>query len=141
LPLLLPQWAVGTALTDGLTTTDLQAVETMLEGTGRALGRARPGRRDGGLVIRELEATSALLGLACHDARLRLGGDGTLASVAGADRDALENEVSARIFEHRGLWLERFRPGGLSDSTAWLEHLLGCYRSGTAERSWFGPFG
>jgi hypothetical protein len=141
LPLLLPQWAVGAALTEGLTTTDLQAVETMLDGTVAALGRARPRRGDGGLVIRELGATSALLGLACHDARLRLAGDGTLASVPGGDRHALETEVGTRIVEHRELWLERFRPGGLSDSVAWLEHLRDCYRTGTAERSWFGPFG
>ena len=113
----------------------------MLEGTSAALGRARPRRGDGGLVIRELEATSALLGLACHDARLRLGGDGTLASVGPSDRHALETEVGTRIVEHRQLWLERFRPGGLSDSAAWLEHVRDCYRTGTAERSWFGPFG
>ena len=43
--------------------------------------------------------------------------------------------------EYRHLWLERFRPGGLDDSTAWFEHLLSCYRTGQADRSWFGPFG
>ncbi len=43
--------------------------------------------------------------------------------------------------EYRRLWLERFRPGGLDDSMAWFDHLLDCYRTGTAERSWFGPFG
>jgi hypothetical protein len=141
LPLLLPQWAVGTALTEGLTTADLLAVESMLERCTTALGRARPQRGDAPVVIRELEATSALLALACHDARLRLAGDGTLASVAGADRDALATELSGCISEHQRLWLERFRPGGLSDSTAWLEHLLACYRTGVTERSWFGPAG
>jgi hexosaminidase len=141
LPLLLPQWEVGTALTEGLTTDSLESVESMLGDANGALRRARPRRRDGRLVVRELEATLALLGLACQDARLRLGGDGTLASVTSADRDTLETDLSARILEHRSLWLERFRPGGLADSTAWLEHLRTCYRTGTAERSWFGPFG
>ncbi|HEY7939311.1 MAG TPA: hypothetical protein VID05_05725, partial [Acidimicrobiales bacterium] len=141
LPLLLPQWAVGTALTEGLTTADLLAVESMLDRCTTALGRARPQRGDAPVVIRELEATSALLALACHDARLRLAGDGTLASVAGADRDALAADLSGCISEHQRLWLERFRPGGLSDSTAWLEHLLACYRTGVTERSWFGPAG
>jgi hypothetical protein len=116
-------------------------VEGMLDRTATALGRARPRRGDAKIVIDELEATSALLALACHDARLRLAGDGTLGSVGGTDRDALAMEVVACISEHQRLWLERFRPGGLSDSTAWLEHLLGCYRTGTAERSWFGPSG
>ena len=67
--------------------------------------------------------------------------DGTLASVPAADREALATELGIRIEEYRRLWLERFRPGGLSDSTAWFEHLLGCYRTGTTDRSWFGPFG
>ncbi len=141
LPLLLPQWAVGTALTEGLTTTDLQAVEAMLDRTALALGRARPRRRDADLVITELGATSALLRLACHDALLRLAGNGTLGSVSSGDRDALGSEVTACISEHRRLWLERFRPGGLADSAAWLEHLLDCYRTGIAERTWFGPSG
>ena len=64
-----------------------------------------------------------------------------LASVAETDRDALGVELGACIEEYRRLWLERFRPGGLSDSTAWFDHLLDCYRTGQAERSWFGPFG
>jgi hypothetical protein len=86
-------------------------------------------------------ATSDFLRLACHDLTLRLEGDGRLASVPAGGRDALAHELEARIEEYRRLWLERFRPGGLSDSTAWFEHLLGCYRTGEAERSWFGPFG
>jgi hypothetical protein len=141
LALLLPQWPVGTALTAGLTTSDLEAVQSMLDETAVALGRARPRRVDGRLVMQELEATAALLRLACHDARLRLAGDGTLATMTSADRGALEIEVAARISDHRRLWLERFRPGGLTDSTAWLAHLRDCYRLGSAERTWFGPHG
>jgi hypothetical protein len=64
-----------------------------------------------------------------------------LASLAPTDRDALASRLEACTGEYRRLWLERFRPGGLSDSTAWFEHLLGAYRTGHAERTWFGPFG
>jgi hypothetical protein len=141
LPLLLPQWAVGTALTGGLTIDDLLAVGSMLDDTAASLGRARPRRPDGALVTDELGAAAELLRLACHDTHLRLAGDGTLASVARHDRDTLATELGAYIEEHRRLWLERFRPGGLRDSTAWFEHLLSCYRTGDAERTWFGPFG
>jgi hypothetical protein len=56
-------------------------------------------------------------------------------------RVALAAEGEAYIGLHRGLWVERYRSGGLDDSTAWFEHLLDCYRRGTAEQSWFGPFG
>jgi hypothetical protein len=72
---------------------------------------------------------------------LRLGGNGSLASVAEADRVSLSAELEVRIGEYRRLWLERCRPGGLTDSTAWFEHLLGCYRTGSASPAWFGPFG
>jgi hypothetical protein len=141
LPVLLPQWPVGKALTDGLTATDLEAVGSMLDDTSRSLARARPRRQDGGLVLEELGATVALLGLACSDSLLRIAGDGGLGSVRGADRDVLATALGDHIEEYRRLWLERFRPGGLSDSTAWFEHLLGCYRRGAADRSWFGPYG
>ncbi|HLM96901.1 MAG TPA: family 20 glycosylhydrolase [Acidimicrobiales bacterium] len=141
LPFLLPQWPMGKAMTKGLTAADLQAVQSLLDDTTAALGRARPRRPDGQLVVEEIASTAALLHLACRDAGFRLQGDGTLGSVAPSDRDTLATELGDRIEEYRRLWLERFRPGGLSDSTAWFQHLLGCYRTGTTDPSWFGPFG
>jgi hypothetical protein len=141
LPVLLPQWPVGKALTDGLTATDLDAVGSMLDDTSGSLAQARPRRGDGGLVIEELAATVALLRLACSDSLLRIAGDGGLGSVRGADRATLATALGAHIEEYRRLWLERFRPGGLADSTAWFDHLLSCYRRGDADRTWFGPFG
>jgi len=141
LPFLLPQWPMGKGLTDGLTGDDLDAVAGFVDDKNRALTRARPGRTDRQLVIEEIVATGALLGHACQDAGLRLKGDGSLASVPSTERDALATDLGTRIAEYRRLWLERYRPGGLDDSTAWFEHLLDCYRTGTADRSWFGPFG
>ncbi|HVA04555.1 MAG TPA: family 20 glycosylhydrolase [Acidimicrobiales bacterium] len=141
LPFLLPQWPMGKAVTVGLTTTDLDAVESLLDDTDTLLEGARPGCSDGPLVLEELRATTALLRLSCHDLALRLGGDGTLASVSQGDRDGLATDLGEHIEEFRRLWLERCRPGGLSDSTAWFDHVLHSYRTGHAERSWFGPFG
>lgn len=141
LPYFLPQWRMGSAVTAGLSTVDLEAVQALVDDTAVALARARPRRPDGKLVIEEIVATGALLRLACRDVVLRLAGDGGLASVAEADRATLAAELEARIGEYGRLWLERFRPGGLTDSTAWFEHLLGCYLTGSAPRSWFGPFG
>ena len=141
LPYFLPQWRMGKAVTAGLSRADLEAVQALVDDTAVALGRARPKRPDGRLVVEEIVATGALLRLACRDVVLRLEGDGGLASVAEADRATLSAELEARIREYRRLWLERFRPGGLADSTAWFEHLRDCYRTGSAPRSWFGPFG
>ncbi len=139
--LLLPQWKVGTGLTEGLAQSELDAVEALLDDTVDRLGRAAPRRGDGALVADELRATAALVRLSCHDAGLRLAGDGTLAAVPTDGRAALAAELSAYVEEHRRLWLARHRPGGLDDSTAWFGHLGRCYREGDADRSWFGPFG
>jgi hypothetical protein len=141
LPLLLPQWPVGRALTEGLAPGDLDQVEAMTASVTEDLGGHRMRRPDAALVHDELVATAGLVTLACHDARLRLAGDGTLASVTAGDRARLGDELGAHLARHRALWLARFRPGGLEDSAAWLEHLGACYRRGEAEQSWFGPFG
>ena len=141
LPYLLPQWPMGRAATDGLSTADLDAVTSLVDDTTAALESARPARPDAATVLDEISATGALLRLTCRDAALRLHGDGSLGSIPPAERDALSRELDELITEYRRLWRARFRPGGLDDSVAWFDHLRDCYRTGTAERSWFGPFG
>ena len=54
---------------------------------------------------------------------------------------ALESACGEIAEEHRRLWLERNRPGGLTESVAWLEHLEDCYSTGQADQGWFGPLG
>ncbi len=137
--LLLPQWRVGAGFTTGLRVEELEAVEEALAGAVAALGRARPGRADGQLVLEELRAASAWISLGCRDARLRLAGDGSLGSIGPEDRQGLVTEVEALAAEHGRLWTARDRPGGLPDSLAWLDHLRDTYRTGTADRAWFGP--
>jgi hypothetical protein len=119
---------------------DLDAVETALDDALALIGRARPRRPDAASLLDQVRATVSLLRLSAHDARLRLAGDGSLASVPAADRRTLAGELDAVVSEHRRLWLEAFRPGGLGDSVAWFDHLGSCYRSGQADRGWFGPF-
>jgi hypothetical protein len=137
--ILLPQWRVGRGATRGLSGDDLDRVDATLDQVLTALGRARPAGRDGGRHVDEVRATVQLLRLACADARLRLAGDGSLASVAEADRSRLGDELEAVVAEHRRLWTGSFRPGGLEDSVAWFEHLAACYRTGGADGDWFGP--
>ena len=73
------------------------------------------------------------------DARLRLAGDGSLGSVSPADRAGLATELDGVIAEHRRLWHERFRPGGLEDSVAWFDHLGACYRAAGPTGTGSGP--
>jgi hypothetical protein len=138
---LLPQWRVGHGATRGLTAEDLDRVEATLDDVVADTGRAQPRRPDGALVLDEVRATVGVLRLCVDDARFRMaaGGDGSLASVAAADRAALAAALDQVVAEHRRLWTARFRPGGLDDSVAWFDHLGSCYRTGQAESTWFGP--
>jgi len=133
-----PQLQLGRTFSDGLTIDDLANVEAGLADATSRLGRARPGRSDGALVVEELTTGAALVTLMCGDARARLEADGWLASVPDGRRQQLAAELEPIIDAHRRLWLARNRPGGLPDSVAWLEHLLECYRTGTTERGWGG---
>jgi hypothetical protein len=137
--ILLPQWKVGHGATRGLSPDDLDRVEATLDDVSVRVDRARPARPDGDRVRDEVRATVRLLGLAVDDARLRLAGDGSLASVAPADRAGLARSLEGVTAEHRRLWNESFRPGGLEDSLAWFDHLGSCYRTGRADPDWFGP--
>ena len=86
--ILLPQWRVGRGATAGLTADDLDGVGTVLDDVEAAVADARPHRPDGADLLDEVRATVVLLRLACRDARLRLAGDGSLASVSPSDRAA-----------------------------------------------------
>jgi hypothetical protein len=133
-----PQLQLGRTFSDGLTIDDLARVEASLAEGVKGLGRSRPGRADGGLVVEELTAGAELVALMCRDARARLEADGWLGSVPDIRRQQLAGELEPLIDSHRRLWLARNRPGGLTDSVAWLEHLHECYRTGTTERGWGG---
>jgi hypothetical protein len=95
------------------------------------LDRARPGRPDGALVIAELRNAIALVRILCHDARARLEGDGSLASVPAATRRELTAELDTVIEAHDVLWHARNRPGGFADSVAHLTRLRGAYENGS----------
>ncbi|MBV8979641.1 MAG: family 20 glycosylhydrolase, partial [Acidimicrobiia bacterium] len=133
-----PQLQLGRTFSEGLTIDDLLGVEGGLADAVDALGRAQPQRADGALVIDELRAGATLVGLLCRDARSRLEVDGWLTSVPEPRRNEMAEDLEPLIDTHRRLWLSRNRPGGLDDSVAWLDHLLGCYRTGTTERAWGG---
>jgi hypothetical protein len=112
-------------------TEEYAAIEATLDDVESRLDLARPGRADGALVIAELRNAIALVRILCRDARARLDGDGSLASVSEASRQALARDLDVVIAEHETLWLARNRPGGLVDSVAVLTRLQDAYKSGT----------
>lgn len=122
-----PQVVLGARYTEGLSTTDLAAVEEAIEDALARVEASDPQRADGSTVVQELQAAGGLMSLLCRDAKARLTGDGSLRSVPAATRHALASELDDLIDGHRGLWLARNRSGGLTDSTARLERLRTAY--------------
>ncbi len=133
LPYFLPQWRMGKAVTAGLSPTDLEAVQALVDDTA-ARARRGPGRNDPTGSSSWTRSSPPGPSCAWPVATWCCGWRETAAwpRWPTADRATLATELEARIGEYRRLWLERFRPGGLTDSTAWFEHLLGCYRTGSA---------
>jgi hexosaminidase len=98
-----------------------------LELLDRELAAARPGNDESRLVQAELAWASDLLKAACRigRARLELGFDKPVSDLPRGAREALAAELAPLVDRHRALWLRRNRPGGLADSAAQLERVLG----------------
>jgi hypothetical protein len=133
-----PQLPVGRGLTAGLTAAELDLLETRLEESRRAVGRARSGRADAGLLVDQLRFSIDLVALLVRDARARLDGDGTITSVPEDVRRQLGDDLDGLVERYRVLWLARNRPGGLDDSLSWLGNLGAAYESGQPDPEWGG---
>jgi hypothetical protein len=133
-----PQIRVGRGITRGITAEELDAVAHVLADARAAVDRARPRRPDAALLTDELHWTIDVMELLADDARARIAGDGTLASVAEHRRREYATRLDGLIDRHRALWLARNRPGGLVDSVAWLENLRDAYQTGTVDPAWGG---
>jgi hypothetical protein len=134
-----PQIPLGHSFTRGITIAELDDVELRLAEVRGRLSRAAPARADGELVVRELENAVDLVTLLVRDAKLRLSGDGSLASIPADARAELAETLQVVTEEHGALWLTRNRPGGLRESHAWLENLQHAYETGAADPGWSGP--
>jgi hypothetical protein len=133
-----PQSVVGRGLTKGLRAEELGAVDAALAAARDELDAARPRRADGATVIEEVRWSVDLVDLLCRDARARLGGDGTLASVPRGEREEMAGVLAGLVERYRERWSVRNRPGGLADSVAWLENLRAAYLTGSPDPTWGG---
>jgi len=133
-----PQLPVGRGLTAGLVAEDLDAVAACLDEARSDAARSRPEREDGSWLVEEVIFSTELVALLVRDARARLRGDGTLASVSEQERTALGAALDPLMERYRSLWLRRNRPGGLEDSMRWLQNVRNAYASGHADPDWGG---
>jgi hexosaminidase len=121
-----PNLRVGQRTTEGLDREQLDAYDAALDS-----GLRRAEADTGGSQLRaELALLVSIAKLMTDDARGRLAGDGSLASISEPVRMGLAGRVPGLEAEHRRLWLARNRAGGLDDSAARLGHLARCYRQG-----------
>ena len=139
LPLYFPQLDLGRGPLQGARAEEYDAVDADLDALEARLTRAGARRDDAARLGEELRNAMALVRVLTADARARLEVGGALAAVAAPARAALAETLRPVIGEHERLWLARNRPGGLRESRAWLEHLLGCYETGITDRGWSGP--
>ena len=138
LHLYFPQLTLGRGLTRGLTTAELDTVAEVVANARSRADRARSQRPDASALVDEVQWGADVVALLTDDARARLGGDGTIGSVAASSRSELANRLSSLMEQHRALWLQRNRPGGLDDSAEWLANLRRAYESGAPDPDWGG---
>jgi hypothetical protein len=69
---------------------------------------------------------AGLLETACDlgIARLRAPAGDPLEALPAKERRAISERLSASAREHRDLWLETSRPGGLEESVGWIEQVV-----------------
>lgn len=115
----------------GVTRESLERTLEYVERVSEPLASARPASPEGPLEKAELGWVRDTLRFACRlgIARATASADGDVAAVARRSRLALARELAELIERQRGLWRERSRPGGLSDSTRRLERLLDSLRA------------
>jgi hexosaminidase len=135
-----PQIRVGHGITRGMTSEELDAVKHLIADARAAVDRARPGRDDAALLVREMHWTVDVMDLMADDAHARIaaGDTGRLGDVPEDQRRAFADRLDDLIERHRGLWLARNRPGGLEDSMSWLENLRAAYLTGEPDPTWGG---
>jgi hexosaminidase len=133
-----PQVRVGRGISRGMTDAELDAVAARLAAARADVLRAEPRRDDGALLADEVLLTIDMLELAVDDARARLAGAYTLASVPQARRDSFARRLESLRDRYRALWLARNRPGGLVDSLTWIDNLHHAYETGQPDPSWGG---
>ncbi len=111
----------------GVTRESLERTLEFVERAGQPLASARPAVNDGPLLRDEFSWAHDVLRFACRLGieRAGLADRDAVGSIRNGTRAALALELRKLIERHRALWQARNRQGGLADSAARLERLLG----------------
>jgi len=106
---------------------DFQSVESAIVQAMAPLTDSKMERHDANFIIDEYKNTARILRHACRRGLLlRNNSDADMAKL----RRVLDSDIQDIIVEHRRLWLERNRPGGLDDSVNRFEATRSEYSEG-----------
>ncbi|GAB4562378.1 MAG: hypothetical protein Kow0047_10450 [Anaerolineae bacterium] len=126
--LLYPDRPISEGRAAGLTVEGLERAQGYIDQVMASLGQAQMARPDAALIQEEFRLAASLLKHGCRLGVARLQAEGgEISAIPESTRRALADELRQLIQAYRSVWLQRNRPGGLSDSVARLERLLALY--------------
>ncbi|HEY7090748.1 MAG TPA: hypothetical protein VH518_21810, partial [Tepidisphaeraceae bacterium] len=108
-------------LYESVTIDEYAQVERRVDQILAPLGSARMRRGDAALIVDEVRNTARMIRHACRRG-------GFLKAAQSQGRRALAEDLRSITEEHRRLWLQRNRPGGLNDSARRLESMQADYQ-------------
>ncbi len=122
--LLAPEEPITEGAFAGLTMSGLERAEAAIAAAAAPLAAAEMARADAELVRDELGHAAALLAFACRLGKARLEAHYDAGDISVGDRRRLATELEELVGEYRRLWLQRSRPGGLTDSAGRFASVL-----------------
>ncbi len=134
LTLYFPQLHVGSGLTTSLTQDEVENCLDSLEQVTSKLSQFHTSDE-----ILQMISGAKLMQIVCLDNIFRLKGTGHIKDVSDNDRMLLSKKLGDTVKEHEILWNKLYRPGGLQESLAWLNHLKAVYDTGAPDPTWSGP--
>ncbi|MEM1444778.1 MAG: family 20 glycosylhydrolase [Planctomycetota bacterium] len=116
--------------TGPITTEMLDAALARIERATAGFALADPKRADGPLMLEELRIAARMLTHSAENLKARIdAGAAHSRGLPNAARSKLQEDAADWLPAYRAAWLRRSRPGGLSDSTAAIERLMGYYQA------------
>lgn len=134
LSLYLPQLHVGSGLTTNLTEQEVKECLGSIEDIAVGLNSTES---DDTTI--QLRSSVKLMKTVLADNLFRLQGTGHVKDLSSNNRKFLSTAIDEVIEEHRTFWSRYFRPGGMTESLEWLNHIKETYDSGFADPAWSGP--
>ncbi|MFX0063993.1 MAG: hypothetical protein ACFFC7_17625, partial [Candidatus Hermodarchaeota archaeon] len=104
---------------------NLEKTQRYIDDVLRPLKNTDMDRKDADLIIKEFQWVADILKFACEYgvARINAGIDIPISEIPSETKSILAKKLTVLIDQHRQIWLERNRPGGLDNSITYLSRI------------------